>query len=77
MRAPGTSATARFADGMDRPWLEVQLSDGLEVCAQRIADWLAEIRPVVLNVAGPRESEAPGIQVKAERLLAMVFGGAS
>lgn len=71
--SPGTSATARFAEEMDRPCLEVQLSDGLEACAQQIRDWLARVDPVVLNVAGPRESEAPGIQDKAGRLLRMAL----
>jgi hypothetical protein len=73
-KSPGTLATARFAEEMGQPWLEVQLSNGLEVCAPRIADWLSDVRPVVLNVAGPRESETPGIQDKAEQLLMMVFG---
>ena len=62
-----------FAEEMGRPWLEVQLSSGPEVCAPKIAAWLSAVRPVVLNVAGPRESEAPGIQDKAQQLLAMVF----
>lgn len=73
-KSPGTSATARFAAQMDRPCLEVQLSDGLEACAQQVRDWLAEVRPVVLNIAGPRESETPGIQDKAGRLLGLVLG---
>ena len=72
-KSPGTSATVRFAEEMGRPWLEVQLSNGPQVCAPKIAAWLSDVRPVVLNVAGPRESEAPGIQDKAEQLLAMVF----
>ncbi|MEM9104165.1 MAG: putative molybdenum carrier protein [Pseudomonadota bacterium] len=72
--SPGTSATARFAKEMARPCLEVQLSDGLDTCADQIRDWLAQIHPVVLNVAGPRESEAPGVQDKAGQLLRLVLG---
>ncbi|MEZ6108444.1 MAG: putative molybdenum carrier protein [Pirellulaceae bacterium] len=37
--------------------------------ADRIADWLAELQPKRLNIAGPRESSVPGIHDATVRLL--------
>ena len=37
--------------------------------------WMQVYRVEVLNVAGPRESEAPGIYQQARRILLAYFGG--
>ena len=37
--------------------------------------WLQVYRVGTLNVAGPRESEAPGIYDEARRILTALFGG--
>lgn len=37
--------------------------------AEQIRAWLASVRPAVLNVAGPRESKAPGIHAFALAVL--------
>jgi len=59
-RSPGTSATWRAAQLLDRPLLDVDLLE------QRPTEALhAFLRGfnslIVLNVAGPRESESPGL----------------
>lgn len=41
--------------------------------AAAIGRWLDEVRPAVLNVAGPRESSDPGIQQRATELLVQVL----
>jgi hypothetical protein len=41
----------------------------------QVRDWLAENRVRVLNVAGNRESKAPGLGARVERFLALVFRG--
>ncbi|SDB16132.1 putative molybdenum carrier protein [Bauldia litoralis] len=66
--SPGTAATLRFARCLGRPALVVPV-DAVDA-AGRIAAWLpGATSALVLNVAGPRESEAPGIQAAAEAIL--------
>jgi hypothetical protein len=68
VRSPGTALTVAVAEELGRPCLVVEVDD---VAAVR--SWLVALpADVVLNVAGPRESQAPGIQVEAGRLLDQV-----
>ncbi|MEM9365535.1 MAG: putative molybdenum carrier protein [Planctomycetota bacterium] len=53
------------------------VSEGNASPAQAIAAWLDEIRADCLNVAGPRESSAPGIQVETEQLITRVLARAT
>ena len=57
----GTRFTAEIARSIRRPLLilDIGRSDDEEAIAC-IVHWLEEIRPSVLNIAGPRESGAPG-----------------
>lgn len=57
-RSPGTDLTVSVAERLGRPCLRVdpRAGDALE----RVEAWLRGFdRPVTLNVAGPRESQAP------------------
>jgi Circularly permutated YpsA SLOG family len=63
----GTAHTARHARQVGKPCLVVALEEGIDPAAFR--DWLAEHRIAVLNVAGPRESQRPGVYAAACRLL--------
>ncbi|MEQ9691994.1 MAG: putative molybdenum carrier protein [Bauldia litoralis] len=66
--SPGTAATLRFARRLGRPALVVPV-DAADP-ATRIAAWLpGATSGLGRAVAGPRESEAPGIQAAAEALL--------
>jgi hypothetical protein len=67
----GTDLTARAARRLGRPLLVRDLS--LPVDTGAIVTWLRINRIGVLNCAGPRESEAPGIEVQARALLLEVF----
>jgi hypothetical protein len=68
----GTLVAVREAQRLRKPHLVVQLADPAR--KDRIREWLMLWRPMVLNVAGPRESEAPGIYAEALRVLGAVLG---
>jgi hypothetical protein len=61
--AGGTALTVQAAQGLGRPYLVLDLNDlpGID----SVAGWLAANRIGVLNVAGPRESQSPGIYLLA------------
>ena len=63
----GTALTARHARQIGKPCLVVTLEEGIEPAAFR--DWLAANAIAVLNVAGPRESQRPGVYAAACRCL--------
>ena len=68
-RSPGTRFTLRCAEELKRPHYVLDLSreashcDAVRWLRERMA--LVERRPFVLNVAGPRESQSPGIYAAA------------
>ena len=64
-KSPGSRATEKAAKQKDKragdyPYTFIDVSQ--ESAYEDTCDWLAEIDPRVLNVAGNRESSAPGIQ---------------
>jgi hypothetical protein len=63
----GTALTVSLARRAARPVLVVDLDAGADVV--RVRAWLHENEIRVLNVAGPRESEAPGIHDRAAAFL--------
>lgn len=63
----GTLLTREFAEEHRRPWLLVDLEDGLDASAVR--KWIRSGGIGVLNVAGPRESKRPGIYALASAAL--------
>ena len=76
--AGGARLTVELAGDLGRPCLVVNMtpdSDAeiLESGAAAVRAWLAENRVRVLNVAGPRESEAPGIGAEAAAFLADIL----
>ncbi len=68
-RAPrgGTALTRQLARRHGKPCLLVRL--GMPLDLDLIRRWLAEHRISTLNVAGPRESENPGIGREAFELV--------
>ena len=63
--SPGTEATIRLARNLARPHLVVGVDHPGPMAA-----WLGALPgEVVLNIAGPRESEAPGIEAQALAVL--------
>ena len=67
----GTALTLRVARRQGKPVLAVDLDDDPDAAA--VAGWMASSGLRVLNVAGPRESESPGIGDRADRLLEAVL----
>jgi len=63
----GTALTLRLAGRYGRPALAVDLARSPE--AEAVRQWIARERIARLNVAGPRESEHPGIHGQAARFL--------
>ena len=71
--SPGSELTVRIAEELGRPFLVADVRD-----VATVRNWLATLlstlpEQVVLNVAGPRESEAPGIRAEAAALLDAVL----
>lgn len=69
--AGGTALTVETAGRLEKPFLLVDLARPVRV--EDVQAWLAARNVRVLNVAGPRESEAPGIYREAGRWLAALF----
>ncbi|WP_170604415.1 putative molybdenum carrier protein [Ruegeria arenilitoris] len=59
--SPGTDKTIVFARELGKSHLVVDVRDGVEKCARAIRSWLLSTPVSVLNIAGPRKSEAPQI----------------
>ncbi len=74
-RAPrgGTALTVALARRMGRPFLVVRL--GSPAALANVRDWIAHERIRVLNVAGPRESEEPGIHDQTVSFLTELLAG--
>jgi hypothetical protein len=69
----GTRLTCEIAQSMRRPLLIVDLLDTENDPVDSIVDWLEKEKPRVLNVAGPRESGAPGISEQSKTILRLAF----
>ena len=57
----GTQETAAFAKEIGKPFLHLVTSMDVPLAAQELKTFLREHEISVLNVAGPRESEEPGL----------------
>jgi hypothetical protein len=72
----GTDETLRIAAALGRPALRLDLARRPE--RDPALAWLAALdQPVTLNVAGPRESNAPGIHALAREYLRWLWAGVS
>ena len=67
----GTALTRDLASQLDKPHLLIHLSESPK--PEVILNWLRENSIAILNVAGPRESESPGIYLVALDFLSHVF----
>jgi hypothetical protein len=64
----GTALTVRLAAKQGKPYLRLDLDNNKPV-ADQVREWAEGHGIRILNVAGPRESEMPGIYSEARRLL--------
>jgi hypothetical protein len=69
----GTALAVRLAWRFQRPLLVVDLNRARPSAAATVRRWIVENGIHVLNVAGPRESRAPGIHTEAMRFLKRVL----
>ncbi len=74
----GTKRTVEFCRAFERPHYVGTLSIGASrpknlIVAKAVRRWLTFLEPPVLNVAGPRESKAPGIQQQTEEVLSLLL----
>ncbi len=70
----GTELTLRLAERFGMPAAAIDLDGEADPAAVR--RWLAERNVATLNVAGPRESQCPGIQAMTREFLIRVIAGA-
>lgn len=71
----GTALTLSLAREQGRPFLILDLSSPID--PETMVRWAEEKRISVLNVAGPRESQQPGIQHEARDFLIEALGPAT
>lgn len=69
----GTALTLRLARRLGRPRMVVDLAHPRLSHARAVRGWLADKGIATLNVAGPRESERPGIYAAAASFLQRVL----
>jgi hypothetical protein len=73
-KSRGTKLTLEMCLRYGRPWWAADPRRPEHVA--RVQEWIEKIHPQVLNIAGPRESRAKGIQEQTARFLREVFGAA-
>jgi hypothetical protein len=67
----GSEYTERMAGKHGKPCLHVDFNvNDADQAALLVKSWLSETRPRILNVAGPRASDDPGIYSKVKCVLA-------
>lgn len=67
--SPGTVLTVETAKRYERPYLVSDLDD-----LNRVAEWVDDLpNELILNVAGPRESECPGVYEETLKFLSSLF----
>jgi hypothetical protein len=72
----GSALTLRAARRIGKPVLHVDLANlDVEAAAERVRGWCVESSIAVLNVAGSRESKAPGIGDEVRRVLLRALVG--
>ncbi|MHC4177623.1 MAG: putative molybdenum carrier protein [Planctomycetota bacterium] len=67
----GTELTLRLAERHGRPHLVLDLDQAAQ--PEQLRRWLQQQRVKVLNVAGPRESQSPGIAAEASQFVSRAF----
>ena len=65
----GTRWTMQCSADHNKPYLVIDSLQKIELSVSRSVSWLSENRIKVLNVAGPAESNCPGIYEKAYEIM--------
>jgi hypothetical protein len=69
--SPGEKMTLKAIQQYDKPYIDISMSNPRPI--SEVVTWLQENKIETLNVAGNRESSAPGITAFAENYLTMVI----
>ena len=69
----GSRLTLQCAKARSKPVHIEYLFPERAACADELLDWLRSYRVEILNVAGPRESEVPGIYEETRTFLRRAF----
>jgi hypothetical protein len=69
----GSGRTAKFAAKMGRPWIHLSADMGVEQCASDVREWMNCHKIEVLNVAGSRGSNGPGVREFVQAVLNAAF----
>ncbi len=70
----GSALTIKSAQKYDKPLLHIDLATSSDSEAKKVInEWLKDVRPAVLNVAGSRESKAQGIYARVYAILRAIF----
>jgi hypothetical protein len=73
----GSLRTKELARGLQKPLLEVDLAKvSPEEASRRLRDWIGHAKVSTLNVAGSRESQAPGLEREVREVLLGALGDA-
>ena len=64
----GTAYTKKVAEELAKPLLTINLNEGINSC-KIVSDWILKNSITILNIAGPRESQSPGIYSNAYEFL--------
>jgi hypothetical protein len=68
--AGGSAFTIEIASSLRKPVLHLDLErESLHLASRRLLEWIQDIHPVILNIAGPRSSEDPEIYRLTRTLL--------
>jgi hypothetical protein len=67
----GTVLTIEKVKALHKPYLILNLSKALQL--KTVSQWFEKYHVVILNVAGPRESQSPGIYKKSKAILITIF----
>jgi len=71
----GTALTIELAQKHQKPFIVGSLKNHTGVLVEEVVQWLTELQPAVLNIAGSRESESPGIYMKSFDIVRMILTG--
>lgn len=70
----GSKLTKEIADELSKPSIHIDLEKiTLEQAAEQLREWLSDVRPHKLNVAGPRASDDAGIYKETRAILEAVL----
>ena len=69
----GTMLTKQIAFSQDKPLLIFHLEENPEFNKQILSTWLGDNQIKDLNIAGPRESQNPGIQHQTKKYLEILL----